>query len=192
MTEPVLYQLTLSSRQMSLVAKAIDLWDRTLGGQFHDLGYELKSAAPPENNEYIDGLLDQLHTAVFPHLGPGAGDFTFPGGKLAFNLRKVIEHAVSWHERAPDPDRGFLTVNYDGPMAGWWEGEPEAKVLVYEGDEAVRIRDQVNRRTSLWGTFSELVGTEDVAEATKIVAAWKAAAESLNIPPLSPTISKDA
>jgi hypothetical protein len=189
-TEPVLYQLTLSSRQMSLVAKAVDLWDRTLGGQFHDLEYELKSRAPAQSCQQIEDLLEQLHIVVFPKLGPGGGDFTFPGGKLAFNIRKTIEHAVSWHERPPGDNQPFRTVNYDGPISGWWEGEPEAKVMVYEGDEAVRIRDQVNRSTRLWGAFSELIGTEDVAEATKRVAAWKAAAASQNIPPLAPVLSK--
>lgn len=190
MTEPVLYQLTLSSRQMSLIARAIDLWDRTLGGQFHDLEYELKSVAPPENEYNVELLLSDLHKLVFPGLAPGAGDFTFPGGKLAFNIRKTLEHAVSWHERPPGDDQPFRTVNYDGPMDGWWEGEPETKVLVYEGDDAVRIRDDVNRKTKLWGPFAELIGTEDVAEATKRVALWKAVFDHTVVHDLAPTLSE--
>lgn len=170
------YQVTLSERQAGLIARALDLWDRTKGGQFWELERALLDVAPSENHARISVALDRLQDLTHPHLGSGGGDFTFPGRCLAFNLRKVLEHGVAWDTRPLDPG-SWGGVAYDGPIVGeWWEGEPPAVMLKWEGAEAVRIRDQANRESHLWGKLAEELGTEDIETAVRYVRALKKAA----------------
>lgn len=165
-----LYQLTLNTEQAMIIAQALDFWDRCHAGQLEELRHININADSDEE-------ITALKKVLFPDLGPVAGNFNFKYGREAFNLRKVIEHAVSWNEHPIQPGQ-MHTVNYDGPLESWWETNSPAVMLVYEGDEAVRIRDQVNRTHFLGRELEDAVGTSDIQEATKLIKKWKKAYEN--------------
>ena len=127
MPEPV-YTMTLSSRQARLMVTALDFWDRCHGGQLDELR---DCAHPGVDRSVVREAVDELARVLRPDLSPGAADFNFPGGQLAFNLRKALEHVIWWHEHPPTEGQHYLTP-YRGPMDGWWEGEPPVVVTVSE------------------------------------------------------------
>lgn len=171
-----LYQLTLSERQVAVIAHALDFWNRCRGGQLEELR---ECVHEDVDFETARNAIDDLKQVLRPDLGAGGGDFSYPGGNLAFNLRKLLEHGLSWTKR---PDGGW-TVNFDGPMGGWWEGEPPAVMLRFEGDEAVRIRDRANKETTLISKLADVLGTTDVEEGVALVRQWKQAALGLQETP---------
>lgn len=162
-----IYQLTINERQALLMAQALDAWSRIRAGQLSALEDVIDVGDPDRLNAFRYAI-EQLRIAAGL---PDHIDFRRPGCKEAFNVRKVLEHGVSWDNAPPEPG-AFQTTNYDGPMAGWWEGPP-AVMLKLVGDEAVRIRDDVNRRTRLGAELAELLGTDDIEGATKLVRYWK-------------------
>jgi hypothetical protein len=118
------YHIEVNSRQARLLATALDFWDRVHGGQFD----ELRDCAHRDvSREMVRDHCDAFKRDMRPDLGPGAADFSFPGGRLAFNMRKALEFAYMHHEQPPTSDTRYLTW-YQGPLAGWWEGEPEMLV----------------------------------------------------------------
>lgn len=156
------YQLTISEKQAGMIAVALDVYDRMLAGQasmalsilWPSMDYDARRALEREINALAGGA--QHHKTG------------------AFNLRKTIEAAVSWTH---NPEGG-MSVNYDGPMGGWWDGEPPAVCLRWEGEEAVRVRDRANQTQRLGARLEDLIGTGDIEEATRIVAEWKRKAEA--------------
>lgn len=162
-----LYQLTFNSEQAVLIARALDFWNRCHAGQLEELRFINLDVDSDEE-------IKALKKVLFPDLGPAASKFNFKYGREAFNLRKVIEHAVSWNEK-PLQSGQLQTVNYDGPLDSWWETSPPAVMLVYEDKEAVRIRDEVNRTRFLGRELEDVIGTSDIQEATKLIKKWKKA-----------------
>lgn len=165
------YQLTITEKQASVIACALDMWDRTRAGQLWAVEHELRSVTDPAQWPALEAAIITLRDIAFPE----GFDRKRPAvAGVAFNLRKVLDAATSW-TRNPE---GSWTVNYDGPIAGWWDGEPPAVCLRWEGEEAVRVRDRANKTQRLGARLVELVGTEDIEEATRIVAEWKYKAEA--------------
>jgi hypothetical protein len=169
-----LYQLTLSSSQARIISKALDFWSRCEAGQLSELQYLKKDF----NVDYkaIDAKIAELKKLLFPNLGTYESTFNKPQLQEAFNLKKVLEHAYSWKEHPLTYDE-IPTVNYDGPVSDWWTDKP-AYVLCYEDDEAVRVRDNVNKQITLTSRFENIVGTADIEEAAKLIKKWKNAYES--------------
>ncbi len=122
MLEPT-YQLTVSSSQASLIAGALDFWMRVHGGQTEALrcvGWRKPKPGHSIDPDAVDDACAAFKLAAFPDFAPNESQFNWKGAREAFNLRKVIEYAVSWHERPLQPG-DFPTVNYDGPLESWWE-----------------------------------------------------------------------
>lgn len=155
------YQLTISEAQARLIATALDTHDRLATGQ---AGMALQNVFP----EIGYAAARELEVAIKAAGGRRAGDHRTG----AFNLRKTLEHAIAW-TRHPE---GGMSVNFDGPIAGWWDGEPPAVCLRWDGEEAVRVRDRANQITTLGAELAEAIGTTDIHEATRRVKSWKAAA----------------
>lgn len=135
MTDPV-YTLTLSSSQAKLIARALDFWMRVHGGQMwalREVGWRQLPKGHRLDVEALDAAIADFKKAAFPEMYPHDGKFDFPGGREAFNLRKVIEHGVSWHEQPLAPG-SLLTVNYDGPLEDWWETSFRATMQAQEPD----------------------------------------------------------
>lgn len=152
------YQMTMNSEQASLIARALDFWDRCHGGQLNELG---------KINIYAnsDQEIKALKKVLFPDLDPFESKFGFKYAKEAFNLRKLIEHAVSWTERPLKPSE-FPTVNYDGPMEGWWETEP-AQVLALKDGEFKRVKGK--NYFTLAKELTEVLGTSDLEDGVEMI-----------------------
>jgi hypothetical protein len=141
------YTLVVSSRQASLIAQALDFYDRIHGGQLGELTHaasekpysehwdleRLAREAPvrPERDaqgqpvwelDYrkLNAAIDQLKPLMFPWLPWNASDFSFSGGRECFNLRKLIQSTISHHERPLQPGE-LHSVCYNEPLEGWWE-----------------------------------------------------------------------
>lgn len=154
------YQLTISEAQARLIAAALDTHDRLACGQ---AGMALQNVFPE---------IGYAAAREIEHAIKAAGGRKSDHRTGAFNLRKTLEHAIAW-TRHPE---GGMSVAYDGPITGWWGGEPPAVCLRWEGDEAVRVRDRANQITTLGAELAEAIGTTDIHEATRRVKSWKAAA----------------
>lgn len=136
------YALTLSSGQARLMARALDFWCRVRMGQLEALEAAVRPRPGPSwaaraggdrpaGHIDWDALREALAVVrgeMFPWLPPDASDLDFPGGRESFNLRKVIEHCVSWHESPLKPGE-MPTVNYDGPIAEWWPTPFHARMV---------------------------------------------------------------
>jgi hypothetical protein len=166
-----LYQLTINSRQANIINRALDMWSRMHAGQLA-IALEPVSLARvhhPDVRELIKNLQDRM----FPELD-GGSDHNRPGCQEAFNLGKVLQHAVAWTERPPTRDRVPENNTYNGPIDSWWEDRTQAaKMLVFEGTEAVRVRDDVNRFCTLIERFTDVIGTSDVEDGIRIISEWK-------------------
>lgn len=174
MSDEVRYELTLTGDQALLIAGALDFWGRIHSGQvfpLEEVGWRSPADGFKIDTDRVRGAAESFRAAVFPDLHGGASRLDFRGGKEAFNLRKLLEHAVSWTEKPPEDDRAFLPVNYNGPLAGWWEGPP-ASIRVVNGDARRKVRD--NQSPYLLGKkFASLIGTDDLEEALGVVTEWK-------------------
>lgn len=155
------YQFTISEAQAQLIATALDTHDRLATGQ---AGMALQNVFP----ELDHAMARELETIIKIAAGRRVSDHRTG----AFNLRKTLEHAIAW-TRTPE---GGMSVNFDGPIAGWWDGEPPAVCLRWDGDEAVRVRDRANVTTTLGAEMADVIGTTDIEEATRRVKAWRDAA----------------
>lgn len=163
------FQLTINESQAQLISEACDAFSRIRAGQVRAIE-DVLQVKNVEDLEVVREALAILRRGAF--LGQPHDDFTKRGCKEAFNLHKLLEHGLAW-TRNPEGD----TYNsYDGPVAGWWETSP-ASLRRFEGDEAVRIRDQENLAVTLIPRFEALIGTKDVEEAIGLVQKWKAAYE---------------
>lgn len=152
------YQITVNSEQASLIARALDFWGRCHSGQLDQLRWINYKADSDEE-------IESLRRVLFPDYHYGESKLNFKYGKEAFNLRKTIEHAVSWTER-PLKEGEFQTVNYDGPLEGWWETEP-AQVLALKNGEYKRIKAKTIY--FLAHELTEVLGTSDIEEAVEII-----------------------
>lgn len=127
MAEPT-YRLTLSSSQASLIARALDFWTRVNGGQswaLREVGWRKPKPGFSINEDAVEEAAEAFRRAAFPDMATTESRFDFPGAREAFNLRKVIESCVSWHERPLAPGQ-MGSVSYNGPLAAWWETDFEA------------------------------------------------------------------
>lgn len=122
------YQLTLSSSQASLIAQALDFWMRVNGGQtwaLREVGWRKPKPGWVIDEDAVEEAAEAFRRAAFPDMATTESRFDFPGARESFNLRKVIEHTVSWHERPLKPGE-MGSVSYNGPLATWWETAFEA------------------------------------------------------------------
>lgn len=114
------YRMEMSAEQAELVVQALDFYDRMMMGQF-DVLRELPVAQPRTNRdedllrETLDGLKAQMTT-----LPVNASSGESVACKETFNMRKALEQFLSF-ARCPE---GGWTVNFDGPMPGWWVYPP--------------------------------------------------------------------
>jgi hypothetical protein len=152
----------MNSEQASLIARALDFWCRIHGGQLEELRHVNIHAD-------ADDIIDELKKQIFPSLGRNASTLNYKYGKEAFNLRKLIEYNVSWNER-PLKKGEFQTVNYDGPMEGWWETEP-AEMTVLKNGEYKRVKTP--NPFFLAKELEDVIGTSDLEEAVQQIRFWK-------------------
>lgn len=176
------FQWTINEKQGKLIAEALDFYARCQAGQLHVIREQCGSAFGGNLDAWEESseLLDKLKRVLFPDLSSGASDFGFEGGKELMSLRQSLRHGLSWQLNPPEPGR-MLTTNYDEPITSWWDDPAEAAILhVYEGQEAVRIRDQANRTTKLAPDLGDILGTTDLVEAESILKRWKAIVDAAN------------
>lgn len=152
------YQMIMNSEQASLIARALDFWCRCHSGQLEELRWINYKADS-------DQEIEALRRVLFPNHRYGESKLNFKYGKEAFNLRKTIEYAVSWTER-PLKDGEFQTVNYDGPLEGWWETEP-AKMFVLKNGEYKKVKEK--NPYFLAKELTEVLGTSDIEEAIEVI-----------------------
>lgn len=169
------FQWNINEKQGKLIEQALDFYARCRAGQLRVIREECGTVRGKDIDAWLasDPLIEALTRMLFPDLPRGAGDFNYEGGKELMNLRQSLRHGLNWQLNPPEPGR-MLTTSLDEPITSWWDDPKEAAILhVYEGQEAVRIRDQADRTTRLAPDLEAILGTSDLKQAEAILKEWK-------------------
>lgn len=117
------YRLTIDSRQARIIHEALDVWARLHAGQV-DCILGIQQPGVKVDHTAVWDAIKAYKAAAFPTAT--ADDFSRPGCREAVNLRRLIRSTVTRRERPIKPGE-LRTVDYDGPLAGWWETDYEAR-----------------------------------------------------------------
>lgn len=143
MTSQETYTVTLTKKQLELIAEAADLAQRVQLGQWREIEHHL----PIRKGAFIGGKdLDAIGTILSKYtvsgvngwgssLGVGHKDLPESNGIL-YDIRCAIRHKLSWEDavekgyvESEDSPRNWgemMTVNYDEPMH--YGSEPLLKI----------------------------------------------------------------
>ena len=170
-TQEELFQFTGTRVQFELIVAALDMHSRLLAGQVDTALYFPLVESNPNISDYeaLRRSLVILKQVAFPQFDLNESNHYRGSSMTSFDCIQVIRNALSW-SKYPEGGNG---VNFSEPMM--FGKEPPPYILKWEGGEAVRVRNEINRKYFLRDEFKSTVGTEDLQDALALIKKWKTA-----------------
>lgn len=165
-----LFQFTGTRKQMELIVESLDIVSRIKAGQVETaLYWPLVEMRETTDYSALREALQALKRVAFPQDDLHASDHGRKDAWESSDTTQTIRNALSW-SKYPEGGNG---VNFSEPMM--FGKEPHPYILKWEGGEAVRVRNEINRKYFLRDEFKSTVGTEDLQDALALIKKWKTA-----------------
>ena len=169
-TQEELFQLTANRKQFELISRGLELLSRVRAGQLTYLRDELIGVeGVTKDYEALHNALEALHRTVFPQDAYNESNHSRKDCWECYDIQQVIRNGLSW-SKYPEGD---CTRSLDEPML--FGQEPHPYLMRWNGTEATRIRNQINKKYFLRDAFSDLIKTSDLQDGIEILKKWKEA-----------------
>lgn len=177
-----MYTLRITSAHARAVLGALDLYMRIAMGQTKEIGsvFEGRNGSSWEDQRQagLDQVCEQLKSILFPDLTPGGyygimNEKTGRDAHLCYEVHCSLRHRVTWTEN-PLPAGAMPSTWHDTPIL-FPSGVAPAPECIAEGGKQPELEFNGYK---LHRAMSDLLGTHDIPEAIRKIAAWKELVET--------------